>query len=56
VDLGGSYTHTLFGKPTTFRINATNVGNVRYWASTGGLVLGENLPPTVKFSLSRRFF
>jgi iron complex outermembrane receptor protein len=51
-DLGASYTRDIGGRRWVFRLNGQNVGNARYWASTGGLFLGESLPGTVKFSVN----
>ncbi len=55
VDLGASYTAELLKHSTTFRINAENVGHVRYWASTGSLLLAEGAPANVKVSVMTRF-
>ena len=55
VNLGAAYVHNLYGHETTFRVNAENVGNKKYWASTGTLFLAEGAPETVKFSISSRF-
>jgi iron complex outermembrane receptor protein len=52
---GAAYRTELYGHMTTFRINGDNIFNTRYWASTGGLVLGEGLPASVKFSVSTKF-
>jgi iron complex outermembrane receptor protein len=54
-DLGASYAHDFDGHRLTFRINGQNVGNKKYWASTGGLFLGESLPATVKFSVTAAY-
>jgi iron complex outermembrane receptor protein len=54
-DLGFSYyTERLF-QPMTLRLNAQNIGNKRYWASTGAFFLAEGTPAEVKFSLETRF-
>jgi iron complex outermembrane receptor protein len=55
VDLGASYFRNIYDHPTTFRINAQNVGNKKYWASTGALFLAEGAPSVVKFSVSTAF-
>ena len=55
VDLGASYETDIRGHPTTFRINAENIADTRYWAATGGLFLGESLPGVVKFSISTTY-
>ena len=56
-DAGISYKTKLYGHPTTFRLNGSNITNKRYWASVGGGLgeLGENLPSTWKFSIERGF-
>jgi iron complex outermembrane recepter protein len=54
-DLGFAYQNTLWSTPMTFRLNAENVGNKRYWASTGALFLAEGAPSVIKFSLSAHF-
>ncbi len=54
-DLGASYKSHAWGHPITYRINAENVGNTRYWAATGSSLLAEGLPSLVKFSLSTSF-
>lgn len=55
VNIGAAYQRELFGHPTTFRINADNVANEKYWASTGTLFLAQGAPSTVKFSVSTEF-
>lgn len=50
-DLGGSYTTKLGGANVTFRLNAENVTNERYWAATGSSLLGQGMPSVIKFSL-----
>jgi iron complex outermembrane receptor protein len=54
-DVGGSYSFRLGGKDMVLRVNGQNVTAKRYWASTGGLFLGEGVPATVKFSLAVKF-
>ena len=54
-DLGFSYSTDRFFQPMTFRLNAENVGNKRYWASTGAFFLAEGTPAEVKFSLETHF-
>jgi iron complex outermembrane receptor protein len=55
LNLGAAYQRELYGHRTTFRVNAENVGNTRYWASTGSLFLAEGAPSVVKFSVSTEF-
>jgi iron complex outermembrane receptor protein len=55
VNVGAAYQRELYGHRTTFRVNAENVGNERYWASTGTLFLAEGAPQVVKFSISTEF-
>ena len=55
VSLGAAYRTEIHGYPVTFRVNGDNIFNNRYWASTGGLVLAEGLPASVKFELTTRF-
>jgi iron complex outermembrane receptor protein len=54
-DVGFAYGNTLWSTPMTFRLNAENVGNKRYWVSTGALFLAEGPPSDIKFSLSAHF-
>jgi iron complex outermembrane receptor protein len=54
-DLGASYVHNFFGQEFTMRVNGQNITDKRYWASTGGLSLGQGAPGLVKFSLSTSF-
>ncbi|MDR3510241.1 MAG: TonB-dependent siderophore receptor [Caulobacteraceae bacterium] len=54
-DLGASYATQIYHRATTFRVNAENVTNVRYWAATGSSLLAEGLPASVKFSVSTAF-
>jgi iron complex outermembrane recepter protein len=55
VNLGAAYQTELYGHETTFRINAENITNRRYWVSTAGLFLAEGAPSVVKFSIGTRF-
>ena len=50
-DLGASYSTNAFEYPLTFRINARNVGNRRYWAATDSNLLAAGQPADVEFSL-----
>jgi iron complex outermembrane receptor protein len=36
-------------------VNAENLTKKKYWASTGGLLLAEGAPSTIKFSISSEF-
>lgn len=55
VDLGAAYTTEIHNHQTTFRINAENIANTRYWAATGSLYLAQGAPGSVRFSVSTRF-
>jgi iron complex outermembrane receptor protein len=54
-DLGAAYTTDFWGQQLTLRVNAQNFTNKRYWASTGGLFLGEGPPGVVRVSIQTRF-
>ncbi|MFC3053207.1 TonB-dependent siderophore receptor [Kordiimonas pumila] len=54
-DLGAAYTAEVGSRQTVFRINWVNVGNTRYWASTGGDLLAQAAPSTIKFSVGTEF-
>jgi iron complex outermembrane receptor protein len=49
LDLGASYSTDAFKYPLTFRINARNVTNRRYWAASALSFLAVNEPSTVLF-------
>lgn len=55
-DLGAGYATDIAGVDTIFRISAENITGKRYWASTGGLLLSQGAPSTVKFSIETKFF
>ncbi len=55
-DLGAGYATDIAGVETTFRISAENVTGKRHWASTGGLLLSQAAPSTVKFSIETKIF
>jgi iron complex outermembrane receptor protein len=55
IDLGGSYSTDAFTYPLTFRLNARNVGNRRYWAATDSNLLAAGQPADVEFSLEMHF-
>jgi iron complex outermembrane receptor protein len=54
-DAGFAYEKDLWSRPWTFRLNADNLANKRYWASTSTLFLAEGPPSVIKFSLQTRF-
>jgi len=54
-DLGASYATDAFAYPLTFRVNARNVGNRRYWAATDSNLLAAGQPADVEFSLETHF-
>jgi iron complex outermembrane receptor protein len=51
-DFGFGYEREVYDHTMTFRVNGQNITDKRYWASTGGLFLGESLPRVWKFSIS----
>ncbi len=53
-DLGASYTTDVFGQRTTFRVNAENVSDEKYWSATASSLLNPNLPPAIKLSVTTR--
>lgn len=55
VDLGASYQTEIYKHPTTFRLNAQNLANTRYWAATGSMYLSEGAPQTIEMSVSSKF-
>jgi iron complex outermembrane receptor protein len=54
-DAGFALEKDLWSRPWTFRLNADNLANKRYWASTSTLYLAEGPPSVIKFSLETRF-
>lgn len=54
-DAGFAFEKDLWSRPWTFRLNADNLANKRYWASTSTLYLAEGPPSVIKFSLETRF-
>ncbi|MDE2448096.1 MAG: TonB-dependent siderophore receptor [Gammaproteobacteria bacterium] len=54
-DAGFAYQRVIGSQPWTFRLNADNLANKRYWVSTSTLFLAEGAPSVVKFSLETRF-
>lgn len=55
VDLGAAYQTTWSDHKITFRLNAQNIANKRYWASTGEDFLAEGAPAVVKFAVISEF-
>jgi iron complex outermembrane recepter protein len=55
LNLGVGYKTDVAGQPVTLRVNAENVTDKRYFASTGQDLLAEGTPATVKFSISTTF-
>lgn len=55
LNAGFAYRRILGSYPWTFRLNAENITNKRYWSSTGSLYLAEGAPSVIKFSLQTRF-
>jgi iron complex outermembrane receptor protein len=51
-DIGGSYSFSLQNVEMIARVNAQNVTNERYFASTSGNFISYGAPAVVKFSLS----
>lgn len=54
-DVGASYTFKVGEHELTARVNGQNITGKRYWATVSTDVLAENLPSTVKFSLSYKY-
>jgi iron complex outermembrane receptor protein len=55
VDLGAAYTRTFRGAQTTIRLTSQNLANEEYFSSTGGNVIAQGPPRTLKLSVSTRF-
>ncbi|HEV7442075.1 MAG TPA: TonB-dependent receptor [Steroidobacteraceae bacterium] len=55
LDAGASYSTLLGGHTLLFRLNGENITRRRYWASTGGLLLSEGPPGSVKFSVAWKY-
>lgn len=55
IDVGVRYATEFLGNETTFRLNAENVTNEKYWAATASSLLNPNLPPAIKLSVTTRF-
>ena len=54
-DVGAAYIGTFRGNEMTFRLTAQNVANKKYFSSTGGNVISQAPPRTLKFSVTTRF-
>lgn len=55
-DLGGSYRFEIGGVGMTARVNAQNITNKRYFASTSSNYIAFGTPAVVKFSLTADLF
>ena len=55
LNAGFAYEREVWSRPWTFRVNAENLTNRRYWVSTSTLFLAEGPPSVVRFSLETRF-
>ncbi|HEX3838559.1 MAG TPA: TonB-dependent receptor, partial [Steroidobacteraceae bacterium] len=53
-DLGAAYALKLYGKETTIRLMGQDIGDKRYFSSTGGNFVAQGPPRMVKFSLTTR--
>jgi iron complex outermembrane receptor protein len=51
-DLGVSYATDAFEYPLIFRINAANVGNIRYWSAGDGNILTSGETQNITFSVT----
>ena len=54
-DFGMAYTGMLERHETTFRVTGQNVGDKKYFSSTGANVISQGPPRVVKFSMTTRF-
>ena len=54
-NLGLGYNTEVAGTDTTFRLTWENVGDKRYWGTTGLDFLAQGAPSTVKFSVTTNF-
>lgn len=54
-DAGVGYSTEIASHRVTFRVNAENLTGKRYWASTGGLLLAQGAPSTVKFAITANY-
>ena len=56
LDVGGSYSFELAGIEMVARANAENITGKHYFASTSSNFFAFGPPPSVKLSLSAKFF
>ena len=54
-DIGAAYSRSMNGGEITFRVLAQNANGKRYFSSTGGGLIAQGPPGTVKFSVTTRF-
>ena len=54
-DAGFAYDTEVNGADMTFQLNAQNLTNERYFASTGGFLLAQGGPRLIKFLVSTKF-
>lgn len=54
-DAGVAYDTEINGAEMTFQVNAQNLTNERYFASTGGFLLAQGGPRLIKFLVSTKF-
>ncbi|MCW2319138.1 iron complex outermembrane receptor protein [Rhodoblastus acidophilus] len=55
LDTGARYEMKVGGKPTTFRVNVSNLLDTRYWTNKGDDMLYTGDPRTVSFSMTMNF-
>lgn len=55
LDAGARYQTEIYGTPSTFRLNVTNLLGARYWTNKGDNMLYPGNPRTVMFSVSADF-
>jgi len=55
MDAGARYQASVYGRPTTFRLNINNLLDKRYWTNKGDDMLYPGNPRTVAFSMSTDF-
>jgi iron complex outermembrane receptor protein len=55
LDLGASFNATLHGTELTLSVTGQNIAGKKYFSSTGGNIIAQGPPPTIKFSISMRF-
>jgi iron complex outermembrane receptor protein len=54
-DAGFAYDAEIGTSDVTFQVNAQNITNERYFASTGGFLLAQGGPRLIKFLVSTKF-